>query len=140
MPSAEASLLYALFAQRERRILGGHIASANNVRFSPEGSLVVTASRDRTARLWNVETGKATVTLQGHDGQVHWGEFSPDGKRVVTASSDKTARLWNVETGEKIGPSLQGHQGDVYRASFSRDGKCTRLTAFELPTRSGLLR
>ncbi len=121
--SAEASLLYAMFAQREKYLLSDHTDGVNNVRFSPQGTLVATASRDGTVRFWNATTGETTVTLQGHDGQVYSAEFSPDGRRSVTASSDKTARLWSVETGKKIGPPLQGHQGDVYRASFSPDGK-----------------
>jgi WD40 repeat protein len=122
VPDAQAALLYALFAQREKYVLPGHTDGVNKVHFSPQGSLVVTASRDRTARLWNAATGKATVTLQGHGGQVYWAEFSPDGKRVVTASSDKTARLWNAETGKTI-VSLDGHDSDVYQASFSPDAR-----------------
>ncbi|MGH8660701.1 MAG: beta-propeller domain-containing protein, partial [Burkholderiales bacterium] len=119
---AEAALLYALFAQREKHVLPGHTEGVNKVRFSPQGTLVVTASRDHTARLWNTATGKLMVTLQGHASQVYSAEFSPDGKRVVTASSDKTARIWDVET-EKTAVTLQGHEGDVYQASFSSDGK-----------------
>jgi len=120
VPDAEAALLNALFAQREKRILRGHTDAVNQARFSPDGLLIVTASRDRTARLWNAATGK-TVTLEGHAGQVYGAEFSPDGKQVVTASSDKTARLWSIDTGESI--TLEGHEGDVYQASFSPDGR-----------------
>ena len=119
---AEASLLYALLAQREKQILRGHSEGINEVRFSPQGLRVVTASRDRTARLWSVRTGETLATLKGHEGQVNGAEFSPDGTRVVTVSSDKTARLWNVESGLMIF-NLEGHQGNVYQASFSPDGK-----------------
>ncbi|CAG0978003.1 phosphoinositide-3-kinase, regulatory subunit 4 [Geobacteraceae bacterium] len=122
VPAAEASLLYALLAQRERHILRGHSDGVNKVQFSPKGSLVATASRDRTVRVWNVETGKAAITLKGHDGQVYGVDFSHDGRRLVTASSDKTARLWNAETGQSI-LTLQGHRDQVNWAEFSRDDR-----------------
>jgi WD40 repeat protein len=57
---------------------------------------IVTASEDKTARLWATESGGLLATLQGHDGFVTSAQFSPDGKRVVTPSRDKTARLWET--------------------------------------------
>ena len=122
VPSAEAALLYALFAQREEHTLAGHTQGVNKVRFSPDGSLIVTAARDHTARLWSSATGKLTATLEGHDSQVYDAEFSPDGQRAVTASSDKTARIWDAKTGGTT-LVLRGHEGDVYQASFSPDGE-----------------
>ena len=64
--------------------------------FSPDGKRIVTASADKTARLWDAETGKQIGELQGHGDSVLSAAFSLDGKRIVTASSDKTARLWEV--------------------------------------------
>ena len=65
---------------------------------SPDGTRVVTASGDKTARLWDVATAKEIAVLRGHNNQVHSAAFSPDGTRVVTASNDNTARLWTVST------------------------------------------
>ena len=65
--------------------------------FSGDGSNVVTASNDGTARVWNADTGKQKMVLRGHMGQVRTAVFSPDGARVLTASTDESARLWNVE-------------------------------------------
>ena len=78
--------------------------------FSPDGKRIVTASVDKTARLWDAETGKPIgEPLKGHADSVSSAAFSPDGKRIVTASEDKTARLWDAETGKPIGEPLKGH-------------------------------
>jgi hypothetical protein len=57
---------------------------------------VVTASGDKTARIWDAESGKEIAVLKGHTGSVWSAAFSGDGKRVVTASADRTARIWDV--------------------------------------------
>jgi WD40 repeat protein len=65
--------------------------------FSPAGKRIVTASEDKTARLWDADSGQQIgAPLVGHEGRVISAAFSPDGKRIVTASEDKTARLWDV--------------------------------------------
>jgi WD40 repeat protein len=90
--------------------------------FSPDGQRIVTASEDRTARVWDAATGKELARLQGHEGNVSAAWFSPDGQRIVTASLDKTARVWDAATGKELA-RLQGHEDHVSAASFSPDGK-----------------
>jgi WD40 repeat protein len=64
--------------------------------FSPDGSRIVTASGDQTARVWDAATGKEMAVLRGHEGFVRAAAFSPDGSSVVTASRDQTARISDV--------------------------------------------
>jgi WD40 repeat protein len=71
-----------------------HTAGFTSAAFSPDGKMIVTASRDKTARLWDVASGQQLRSLEGHTDAVYSAAFSPDGKMIVTASSDKTARLW----------------------------------------------
>ena len=83
-----------------------------------DGTRVVTAPDDKTARLWDAATGKEIAVLRGHDDTVRSAAFSPDGTRVVTASDDKTARLWDAATGKEI-VALRGHDNTVWSAAFS---------------------
>src|SRR5262249_508289 len=123
VPEAELSLDGAAHSLRERMVLMGHEDDVLSAAFSPDGKDIVTASKDKTGRLWDAETGKLMGEVRGHDGDVESAAFSPDGRRIVTASQDKTARLWDAETGKPIGDPLRGHENPVTSAAFSPDGK-----------------
>jgi WD40 repeat protein len=93
----------------------------NSAAFSPDGSRIVTASEDNTARIWDAATAKEIAVLRGHEGPVNSAAFSPDGSRIVTASEDRTARIWDAATAKEIAV-LRGHEGTVNSAAFSPDG------------------
>ena len=105
----------------------GAVAAAD---ISPDGKLLVTGSWDRSAKIWDIATGKAVRKLDGlHQGYVNSVEFSPDGQTILTASDDGTARLWDAATGEPSETILQGHESRIRQASFSRDGTHVLTTA-----------
>src|SRR6202034_4225986 len=85
--------------------------------FSPDGKRIVTASNDKTARIWDAASGQQLMMLSGHQDVVASAAFSPDGTRIVTASYDKTARVWDAATGKQLAV-LTGHDGGVWRAEF----------------------
>ncbi len=120
-PTADALLYKTLADSTEIATLTGHTAAVLAASFSPDGTRVLTASSDKTARIWNATTGQPIATLTGHTDVVWAASFSPDGTRVVTASWDKTARIWNAATGQPIA-TLTRHTDAVLAASFSPDG------------------
>jgi WD40 repeat protein/serine/threonine protein kinase len=99
----------------------GHGSPVMSADFSTDGGRVVTASEDRTARVWNAATGAQLVQLDGHTSRVTRAAFDPQGTRVVTASDDGTARVWDAATGAQL-VLLRGHEGVVASAAFSPDG------------------
>ncbi|MBX3396054.1 MAG: protein kinase [Phycisphaerae bacterium] len=89
---------------------------------SPDGKLVLTRSEDKTAKLWDADTGQQHGETMRHERSVNSAVFSPDGKLVLTASSDDTAKLWDADTGQQHGETMR-HEDWVSGAVFSPDGK-----------------
>lgn len=92
------------------------------VQFSPDEKLLLTGSRDHTAAVWDVESGRKLFPDLVHDFDVHLVGFSPDGKMLATASFDHSIKLWDAATGARIGTTLR-HSGTVRAMEFSRDGR-----------------
>jgi WD40 repeat protein len=103
------------------RLLTGHTDGVHAVAFSPDGKRVVTASHDRTARLWDAATAAELWRLEGHGGAVLGGAFSADGRRVATCGDDSLVMVWDADSGELIA-ILEGHQFIVFAVAFAPDG------------------
>lgn len=112
-----------------------HQYQVNSAGFSPNGLLVVTASNDKNARIWDVTTGQVLTTLTGHSGEVRCAAFSPDGRRIVTTSNDGTARIWDSANGQPLA-TLTGHaQTYMGTAVFSPDGRRIVTTSWDKTAR-----
>ena len=85
-----------------------HSRFVTSVRFSADGKRIVSGSHDKTAKLWDAETGRVIRTLTGHSAGVESVRFSLDGKRIVSGSGDNTVKVWNAESGQEI-HTLNGH-------------------------------
>jgi WD40 repeat protein len=99
--------------------LRGHTDWVIGVAFRPkDGEVLATASRDGTARVFDVDSQATLMDLRGHANILDSVAFSPDGASVLTASADQTARTWNVATGVE----LREHTGWVLDAEFNLKG------------------
>lgn len=103
-------------------VLEGHKDQLRMVEFSTSGGLVVTASKDKTARVWD-RSGALRKSFIGssHDG-VRCASFDPGEKRIVTGSDGSTVRIHDLETGRTT-VTYEGHTDTITSAWFSPDGK-----------------
>ena len=114
-------------SEQRTHTLRGHDGGITAIAFDRMGRLLATASRDHTARLWDVVTGQLLHDLTGHGNAVIAVAFSPDGNTLATASWDRTARLWDVASGALL-HELSGHRAELTALAFSPDGS-TLVTA-----------
>src|SRR6266496_1410179 len=104
------------------RTLQGHTDWVNCCAISPDGHWIVSASNDRTLKVWDVQRGTERFTLKGHTDEVRDCAISPDGTWVVSASDDDTLKVWDVHTGvERF--TLKGHTDEVRGCAVSPDGR-----------------
>ena len=106
---------------KDATVLSGHTAAVLMVTFSLDGKRIATASADKTARIWDAETGSVVGSLMGHEDAVLGVAFNPDDTRLATASADKTVRLWDLST-RRLVSTLHGHTDTVRGVAFSPDG------------------
>ena len=121
-------LVAVLFVQdsRAQDTLKGHTDGVRSVVFSPDGTMLASASYDETIKLWDVESREEIATLEGHTDWVRSVVFSPDGTLLASASWDNTVKLWDGATRAEIA-TLKGHTEAVSSVVFSPDG--TRLAS-----------
>ncbi|MBV8175069.1 MAG: hypothetical protein JO151_10980 [Verrucomicrobia bacterium] len=84
-----------------------------------DGAQILTASKDKTAKLWETASGKLLASFN-HQDAVNDARFSSDGARILTASADDTAKLWDAISARLIASFK--HKDAVYTAAFSPDG------------------
>lgn len=101
------------------RTLHGHDHSVSAVRFIPSGAagspasgnLLVSASRDKSLKIWDVTTGYCVKTLHGHTGWVRAVCPTLDGRFLLSTGDDMTARLWDISVpSSEFKQTMVGHE------------------------------
>ena len=98
---------------------------------------MITASQDKTARLWNARTGEPVGKAMLHNGFVTAVAFDAHGERAVTGSEDGTARLWDTRTGETLGRPMQ-HDKAVLAVAFDPKGELILTGSLTRPRGCGM--
>ncbi|MCY2991083.1 MAG: protein kinase, partial [Planctomycetota bacterium] len=106
----------------EIRRFVGHRSYVVSVAFSPDGRYVLSGSTDKTARLWDVASGKEVRRYEGATSEVHSVVFSPNGALVVGVDGDGVIHLWDSDSARQI-RQFKGHTQWLMSVAFSQDGR-----------------
>ena len=104
------------------RELIGHTTYVLACAVAMDGRRVISASADKTLKVWDLASGRIIATLEGHAGNVNACAVTPNGQHAVSASSDKTLKVWDLATGRAIA-TLEGHAKKVNACTVTPDGQ-----------------
>ena len=112
---------------------GGHTAPITALAFTPDSKQLVSASADKTIRVWDLASRQTLRVIHGETGPAEFGKIdavavAPDGRLLAAAvrpvAPDKSSviRLYDFASGTQIG-LLEGHDGGIHSLAFSSDGR-----------------
>ena len=113
------------FPLRTSDLLEDHSDEVWHVRFSPDGMKLATASKDKTALIYNVPSFSLKHKLTDHLKEVTSLAWSPDSTKLITCSKDAKAKIWDVESGHCIA-TYEHRSSDSYaitEAAWAPDSK-----------------
>jgi WD40 repeat protein len=96
----------------ERLKISGHSNWVTGLCYSPDGKLIGTASRDKTAKVFDAKSGKLLATHSGHEAPVRAVAFAPDGTSVISAGGGRI-RIWKVQDSNLVA-EMTGLSNDDY--------------------------
>ena len=90
----------------------------------------MSASVDKTLKVWDVATGECVATLEGHSNSIYCVAIFSDGRRIVSGSRDGNLKLWGIapvsvdlSKPAELRGKLNGHSGSVNCVAISPDGR-----------------
>jgi RNA polymerase sigma factor (sigma-70 family) len=107
-----------------------HEHEINGLDFSPDGKVLVSASRDQSLRFWDVATGREVRRIKPHNLEQDQVKFSADGKLVASDGGDGWLRVFDAQTGKEQ-QAFRPSAGILYPLGFSPDGKYVYTRAWD---------
>ena len=110
-----------------------HTDEVLGVAISPDNRWVLSASRDRTLKLWDAQSGALLHTLTAHGDAIWRCEFAPDGKWFISVSADQTLRYWEVDSfSVKV---VGNHEDQINGCAISPNGQWIATSSADQTTR-----
>ena len=106
----------------EHLTLVGHQGGVTAVVSAPDGRRLVTGGTDRTARVWDADSGRELFRMEGHHSRITSVAFAPDGRWLVTGSTDGTARIWDAADGRQLRKLQVPNTGPIWAVAVTPNG------------------
>ena len=90
--------------------------------FADENRLILSASSDKTLKMWDARSDGAKKTFKGHSDVIYSCSFSPDGNTFISGSEDCTIRIWHTHEGHLL-YIYKGHESAILSCRFSPGGR-----------------
>jgi WD40 repeat protein len=100
----------------------GHTEAVQALALSPDGKFLVTGSRDKSVREWEVTSGKQIRSFQGHMQEVIAVAIRPDGRQVASGSAEGAIRLWDLSASDEH-KALTDATDSLWAVAVSPDNK-----------------
>ncbi|KAL7444358.1 hypothetical protein ACHAXH_009958 [Discostella pseudostelligera] len=117
------------------RVLSGHVSpSVNCVAWHPNCNYVITASDDKTCRMFDIQTGRCVRLLSGSTRGLNLVRISPSGRYAAGAGYDGVVRIWDLGNGRMVN-QLRYSEGLIHAMSFSSCGAALAVTGSDCTVR-----
>ena len=83
--------------QKKPIYLRGDKNSVLSLAFSPDGKILASASKEKTMRLWDIESQKNLAIYRDYSSSVNAVSFSPDGKKLASGDDDGNIYIWPIK-------------------------------------------
>ncbi len=125
------ALVWDSMLTERQLVLSGHTEAINSLDWSPDFTMLVTASQDGTARIWDATSGQELMRLVGHTAGINQVAWSPDGDFIASGGKDGTVWIWETITGKVFSTiqmnrtldSRQAYDLEIWSISWSPDEK-----------------
>ena len=114
--------LWEVGTGRELRTLKGHAGAVYAIVFDHAGKRLLSASADRTVKIWDVKTGSQIGRPLGESSaELYSLALHPSGKLLAAAGEDKMIRIWKLHEGQggELSSSFFAHDSSVLRLAFT---------------------
>ena len=115
--------LWTPWATEEKLTLPGHLGGIPGIASNRKGTLLASAGKDRTVRIWETASGRLLKTLADFPGPVQAVAFSPDDRRLVTAEFQGGLRTWDLATWKADPLADPGLSRPLWSIDFTADGR-----------------
>ncbi len=116
--------IWNLAGEGEKLTPSGHTGGVSGLAFSPDGTLLASAGKDHTVKLWNPLTGDLIHTLDDFHGPAQTAAFSPDGRMLVTGDWSGAVQFWDTQSHQQLA-QVNDHQvgPQIWSVAFSPNGE-----------------